>query len=246
MALRAPLACVVVVRHGSTDRNRGGVGLDQVRGHADIPMTDGGRREVMVTASVLADEVPRLEVIHTSDLVRATETAGLIADEQGEPWPQIVATPLLRSWDMGPSMEGRVTTPEVVDQIREWVRNDTVTPAGGESFRTFVGRVLGYVEPLFEVAARERSVLAIVAHGRVVQVVDFWVAAGCDEECMRRDFAEQLAEEPDTVPPGGAVRYRWDGLGWVGIVIPTGDASIGTRAAGGDHESSTGDGVIVS
>jgi broad specificity phosphatase PhoE len=259
MALRRPLATVVVVRHGSTDRNRGGVGMDQVRGHSDIPMTDGGRNEVRVTASVLADVA--FELIYASDMQRALETAEIIADEQPQKWhvdgigyPQIVAATALRSWDMGSSMEGRVTTPDVVEQIREWVRNDAVVPPGGESFQSYVGRVLGFVGPLFDRAAAERATLAIVTHGRTCQVIDFWVAAGCDEACMRRDFGEMLAEEPDNVPPGGGIRYKWDGLGWLGIVVPTGAASVGTQSLsrakagimGGDRRSVPGDGVVVS
>lgn len=258
MALRRPLAQVVVVRHGSTERNRGGVGLDAVRGHEDVPMTDEGRFEVGVTAGILADV--RFERIYSSDLQRAMETAEIVADEQkegvrvlGSPsirrtvgYPEIVAVTALRSWDMGAAMEGKVTTPDVVEQIREWVRQDTVVPPGGESFRGFCSRVIGFVDGLFEQAKRERSLIAVVGHGRTAQVIDLWVAAGCDEECMHRDFAELLAEEPDFVPPGGAIRYKWDGLGWLGIVVPTGAASIGTQAAGGDYQSTKQDGVIVS
>lgn len=244
MALRAPLATVVVIRHGSTQRNRGGVGLDQVRGHADIPMTAEGRFEVGVTAGILANI--KLERIYSSDLQRATETADIVADAQREPYPEIIHAKQLRSWDMGPSIEGQVTTPEVIAQIKNWVANDTVVPPGGESFRAFCGRLLGFVGPVFEQAEKDRTTVGFVCHGRSTQVIDFWVAAGCDEACMHRDFAEQLAEEPDNVPPGGAIRFKYDGKGWLGIVVPTGAASIGTRVMGGDYASPREDGVIVS
>jgi broad specificity phosphatase PhoE len=231
-ALAPAKATVFVIRHGSTDRNRGGVGMDQVRGHADIPMTEGGEREVRVTAYILAAE--RIGVIHCSDLDRASRTSEILSDENVG-YPAILPTPLLRSWDMGGGMEGKVTTPDVVAQIREWVRDDTVVPAGGESFRAFANRLLGYVGPLFAQAARDGNTVAVVAHGRCAQVIDFWVAAGCDEECMHRDFAEYLAEEPDTVPPGGGIRYKHDGIGWEGQVIPTGEPSLGTQIAAGAY-----------
>jgi alpha-ribazole phosphatase len=231
-ALAPAKATVFVIRHGSTDRNRGGVGLDQVRGHADIPMTAAGEREVCVTAYILAAE--RIEVIHCSDLERAERSSEILSDENVG-YPDIVPTPALRSWDMGASMEGKVTTAEVVAQIREWVRDDTAVPPGGESFRAFAARLLGYVGPLFDQAARDGHTVAVVAHGRCAQVIDFWVAAGCDEACMHRDFAEYLAEEPDTVPPGGGIRYKHDGISWEGQVIPTGVASLGTQIAAGAH-----------
>jgi broad specificity phosphatase PhoE len=231
-ALAPAKATVFVIRHGSTDRNRGGVGMDQVRGHADIPMTQAGEREVCVTAYILAAE--RIGVIHCSDLGRAERSAEILSDENTG-YPDILPTALLRSWDMGASMEGQVTSADVVEQIREWVRDDTVKPPGGESFRAFASRLLGYIAPLFDQAVADGRTVALVAHGRCAQVIDFWVAAGCDEECMHRDFAEYLAEEPDTVPPGGGLRYKNDGIGWEGQVIPTGVASLGTQIAAGSY-----------
>jgi broad specificity phosphatase PhoE len=230
MALKPAVATIIVVRHGSTGRNLGGVGRDQIRGHADIPMTEAGEQEVRVTAYQIADV--KLEVIHTSDLKRAHRTAEILSDENVG-GPPIEASSQLRSWDMGPSMEGKVTTPEVVAQIRSWVENDTVVPPGGESFRAYVGRLLGYVQPVCEAAVRDGATLAIVSHGRTAQIIDFWVAAGCDEACMHQEFSEYLAEEPDTIPPGGGIHYKHDGLGWTGQVIPNGKPSLGTQVASG-------------
>lgn len=229
-ALAPARATVFVMRHGSTDRNRGGVGQDQVRGHADIPMTAFGEREVCVNAYVLADR--RIEVVHSSDLKRSSRTAEILSEENVG-YPPVELTDQLRSWDMGASMEGKVTTPDVVEQIRSWVREDGVVPPGGESFRRFAGRLLAYAQAVFVAAAASGSTVAIVGHGRCVQVIDFWVAAGCDEECMHREFAEWLAEEPDTVPPGGGIEYKLDAVGWIGQVVPTGQPSIGTMIAAG-------------
>lgn len=248
MALGPARGTVYVLRHGSTERNKGGVGMDQVRGHADIPMTAAGEREVCLTAYQIANAP--IEVIHASDLQRAVRSAEILSEENVKQ-PAIEATALLRSWDMGASMEGQVTTPEVVERIRSWVRNDTVAPPGGESFRSFANRLLGYVEPIFADALAGGRTIAIVAHGRCAQVIDFWCAAGCDEDCMHAEFSEWLAEEPDTVPPGGGIHYKHDGLGWEGQVIPTGQASLGTKIAAGSHvrpsnEMATESGVIAS
>lgn len=232
MALRPTRGTVFVLRHGSTDRNRGGVGFDQIRGHADVPMTEAGEREVIVTAYQISDRA--IEIIHTSDLQRAVRSAELLSDENVG-YPPIAATPALRSWDMGPSMEGKVTTPDVIEQIEAWVENDTVVPPGGESFKAYVSRIIAFVAPIFDEAVRNNRIVAIVAHGRVVQIIDFWAAAGCDEECMRSEFEDYLLEEPDTVPPGGGIHYRHDGLGWIGLVIGSDEPSVGTQIAAGSY-----------
>lgn len=232
MALRSARGTVFVLRHGSTDRNLGGVGDDRIRGHADIPMTSGGEREVMVTAYQIAQR--NISVIHTSDLQRALQSAKIVSDENIG-YPPIERTAMLRSWDMGASMEGKVTTPDVVEQIEQWVEDDTVVPPGGESFRAYCDRIIGFARPLFEGAAASGDVIAIMAHGRVVQIIDYWAAAGCDEDCMRSEFAEYLAEEPDTVPPGGGIHYKNDGLGWIGLVIGSDEPSVGTQVAAGSY-----------
>jgi broad specificity phosphatase PhoE len=230
MALHRGDSCVVVVRHGSTTHNLGGVGFDRVRGHADIPMTAGGRQEVQATARELA--VEKFEAIYSSDLKRAVVSARIIAAEQWER-PAIEESPMLRSWDMGAAMEGLVTSPDTIERITGWVVNDTTVPPGGESFRAYCSRLIDYVTPIFREAEEVGKVCAIVTHGRCVQVIDYWVASGCDEACMHRDFADLLAQEPDTIPPGGAVRYRYDRYGWHGVIVPTGAPSPGTEAMSG-------------
>lgn len=232
MALRGAQGTVFVIRHGSTDRNRGGVGQDQIRGHADIPMTAGGESEVLVTARMISAE--RLGVIYCSDLSRTERTAEIVSDENVG-YPDVVPTAELRSWDMGAAMEGKTTTPDVVAQIRAWVFDDTVVPPGGESFRSFANRLIGYAKGVFDAALEHGDMVCIVAHGRCAQVIDFWCAAGCDEACMHREFAEYLAEEPDTVPPGGGIRYKHDGRGWIGQVIGSREASLGTQIAAGAY-----------
>lgn len=230
--LRSARGTVFVLRHGSTDYNRGGVGADLIRGQADIPLTDGGQMEVLITARCLSGEP--IEYIYTSDLGRAVLSAEIISAENCRQ-PEIEASAALRSWDMGPSMEGVVTTPDVVARIVGFVRLDGVGPPGGESFGAFVSRLLGLVGPVFSATLEHGGMCAIMAHGRCVQVIDLWVAAGCDEACMQAEFSEYLAEEPDTVPPGGGIRFKHDGVGWVGQVINTGAASMGTRIAAGAH-----------
>lgn len=208
-------ATIWIARHGATDHNCGGPGKDRVRAGADIPMTDAGRAAVEKTAEFLSDKP--ISLIYASSLSRALETAKIIAAVQEEP-PKIIPSKELETWKLGPRFEGVLTTPAVIGNIKKLVENDTTVPPGGESFRAFIKRLLGFIEPIFDDVAKDGGEIAIVAHGRVVDVIDIWIKAGCDEECMRRDYAYDLADEPDAIPPAGVMRYEFEDGKWSGKV----------------------------
>lgn len=223
-AVRKPV--IYVIRHGSTAHNRGGVGKDRIRGHADVPMTNKGIFEVQRAADALA-ALP-IAHIYTSDLERAAKTAEIVARKQVER-PSVTATKKLRSWDLGPEMEGSLTTPAVVQRIKDLVAHRTRVPPGGESFDQYVERLIGYVKPIFDRIADKGGEIALVCHGRVCQVIDLWAQSGCDADCMHREYAEHLADEPDTVPPGGVVKFarlkgKWRGENVAGTTGKVADA----------------------
>jgi broad specificity phosphatase PhoE len=191
---------VYLVRHGTTALNRGGAGKDLIRGWADVPLSKEGVEQAHRIAEDLAD--CDFEIIRTSDLIRAEKTADIIRDSTGG---EVESLEELRSWNLGPKFEGKLTNPTVVDQIKHFVENADETPEGGESFNDFVERVIKCAEPIFEEA---RGETAIVTHGRCVQIISLWIAADCDLECMQRDYAEELAAEPDSISPGGYLELK--------------------------------------
>ena len=198
----ADAPAIYLVRHGRTAFNRGGAGKDTIRGHLDKPLTQEGVAE----ARKLGRELSKVDFreVYTSDLSRAKRTAEVIVAYQRK-HIKIDATDDLRSWDLGPQFEGKPTDRETVNRIRSLVRNHGEKPTGGESFKAFVDRVLDYVKPIFAKAEREGLVCAIVAHGRTLQVIDLWVEAGCDEDCLHRDHIDDMLDEPDAVGPGGFI-----------------------------------------
>ena len=76
------------IRHGQTDWNRD----DRLQGSSDIPLNDAGRAQAHEAADLLRDE--GWQVIVSSPLVRARETAQIIADdlgiELGMSYPELV------------------------------------------------------------------------------------------------------------------------------------------------------------
>jgi probable phosphoglycerate mutase len=65
------------IRHGQTDWNRD----DRLQGSSDIPLNDVGRQQAHESAELLRDG--GWQVIVSSPLLRARETAQIIADELG-------------------------------------------------------------------------------------------------------------------------------------------------------------------
>ena len=70
---------LALIRHGQTDWNLDGL----MQGRTDIPLNDTGREQALVAASALSGE--RWDAVVSSPLVRARETAELIATALGVP-----------------------------------------------------------------------------------------------------------------------------------------------------------------
>jgi 2,3-bisphosphoglycerate-dependent phosphoglycerate mutase len=83
---------LLLVRHGETDWNAEG----RLQGQTDRPLNEFGRRQARRLADELADQ--ELEAIYSSDLVRARETAEIVAGRLGLP---VNLDPDLREKDWG-------------------------------------------------------------------------------------------------------------------------------------------------
>ena len=70
---------ILVIRHGQTDANASG----RLQGHMPTPLNLAGMRQATLLASRLAGYSPPVEAIVSSDLPRATQTAGTIASACG-------------------------------------------------------------------------------------------------------------------------------------------------------------------
>jgi len=65
---------LLLVRHGETDWNAEG----RLQGHTDRPLNDHGRRQARALAEELAGD--KIAAVYASDLVRARETAEIVAE----------------------------------------------------------------------------------------------------------------------------------------------------------------------
>ena len=80
---------LILLRHGESTWNAS----NQFTGWHDVPLSDWGRQEAVEAARLLAEAGLEPEVVHTSVLTRAIQTADLTLEAMGRLW-----LPVRRSW----------------------------------------------------------------------------------------------------------------------------------------------------
>jgi broad specificity phosphatase PhoE len=133
-----------LVRHGQTDWNLEG----RFQGQSDLPLNQAGRAEVQSLARQLSGQA--FAAIFTSDLMRARETAEIIAESLGLP---VTPEPRLREINQG-EWEGQFVEAIKARSAELWDQR-TIDPAnfhppGGES--------------VAEVARRTEAAISNIAH----------------------------------------------------------------------------------
>ncbi len=145
---------VYIVRHGTTDWNRGGY----IQGHLDTPLNGEGRTQAEAAARRLASE--EATAIYSSDLLRVYETAQIIARHTGL---RIIQKPGLREMHFG-DWQGlsvdqiKARDPEIYAARRE--RPFEVPPPGGETWADFYQRSVSALQDILQTTDAPRLIVA--------------------------------------------------------------------------------------
>jgi probable phosphoglycerate mutase len=190
---------VIAIRHGETAWN-----VDtRIQGQLDIPLNDTGRWQARRMAQALAHEP--LQAIYASDLGRAHQTAGALAEATGLP---VHADIGLRERGFG-IFQG-LTFKEIEarwpQESERWRKRDPdFGPEGGETLSAFYARCVSTAERL--AAAHPGETIALVAHGGVM-------------DCLYRAASRIDLRAPRTWQLGNAsinrLLYTGDGFTLVG------------------------------
>ena len=171
---------IIMVRHGQSVANS----ENKFAGHSDFDLTELGRKQAQLAASyLLARE--RVDVIYSSDLLRAHNTALPFAKAYGLP---INDTTALREISAG-LWEGR-TIPDLIEEfpkdMKTW-RDDfsNARCTGGESVSELYARMIPAVS---EIAKRHAGkTVLMTTHATPVRAI----------ECFSRSWgAERMADVP--------------------------------------------------
>lgn len=153
------MTLITLVRHGQTDWNL----ARRIQGSTDIPLNETGRADAMAAAELLADSPHH--AIYASPLVRAHETARIIAGRLGLADPQTTHDMREREFGEGEGM--------LVEQYLERFQNWHSAPSGAESLEVVRDRALGALDEIARESRRRSAPIAesviVVTHGGVIR-----------------------------------------------------------------------------
>lgn len=157
---------IIIIRHGETPLNK----EKRIRGWSDVPLAKDAVPTIKKTARELKGN---LDVIVTSDLERATDTADIISDITGAPIKEV--TMKFRPWDVG-HHTGQPQQ-EVYKFMADAARHEPNEKIeGGESFNSFKDRFLDAVKSLKKKYKGQR--VGIVTHHRGDRIFAAWHKKG--------------------------------------------------------------------
>ena len=171
-----------IVRHGATKYNNDDVSVDRIRGWKDIPLSGEGRIEAGKLGQRLRADPP--DVIVSSDLHRAAETARIIARFIGIPVTEFSQS--FRPWNVG-KFAGELTS-KAIPILADFAINKPEQPVpGGESFDAFRARLFAGI---LNAVNRYPGKIAVVTHHRDERLLKAWLKAGAplNGDIVRGEF----------------------------------------------------------
>lgn len=148
---------MLVVRHGQSEWNA----LGRWQGQEDPPLSDLGRAQAAMAATLLGS----IDLVVSSDLQRATETAAIVAGALGV--GPVLVEPDLRERHAG-EWQG-LTRAQIEERWPGWV-DERRRPPGFEETQPFTERVL---RALDNIEARYRGAeVLVVSHGGVIYGIE--------------------------------------------------------------------------
>lgn len=183
------MTLLTLIRHGQTDWNL----ARRIQGSTDIPLNDKGRADAHRAASHLSETAH--DAIYSSPLLRAKETAEIIAAELRLPFAGVV--PDVREREFGDG-EGMLVS-DYISTYGDW----HAEVPGAESLDEVAVRAIAALHAIARDARRRSAPRAesvlVVAHGGVIRSVIDHVSGGTlprDGEVIANGSAHRFEASP--------------------------------------------------
>ena len=189
---------LILVRHGQSVWNAS----NRFTGWTDVDLSDQGVEEAEEAGRELS--AIRIDVVHTSDLVRAQRTAEIIMrhNEASD------GVPTKYDWRLNERHYGalqglnKAETAEKhgAEQVHVWRRSFDVAPPEGESLEMTAERTIPYfTEEIVQDLADDKSVL-VSAHGNSLRSIVMHIAGISPEDIVSLE-----------IPTGEPIHYEYEG-----------------------------------
>ncbi|WP_018976420.1 histidine phosphatase family protein [Saccharibacillus kuerlensis] len=147
-----------LIRHGLTDWNAAG----RIQGRSDIPLNDEGRKQAGRLAERLAEESQQWDFVISSNLLRAEETAKIIADKLNLPLLEADARLTERGF-------GQVEGLTLAEREERFGADWNMRDLGQEKLEALEERMLAFMADL-EIKYPDRNVLVVTHGGLLAQL----------------------------------------------------------------------------
>tara|TARA_B100000029_G_scaffold73303_1_gene65141 strand:- start:5096 stop:5704 length:609 start_codon:yes stop_codon:yes gene_type:complete len=199
------MASLILIRHGQSVWNAS----NRFTGWTDVDLSDKGVIEAQEAGRQLSET--RIDVIHTSDLIRAQRTAEIVMQHNES---SSEAVPTRYDWRLNERHYGalqglnKAETAERhgAEQVQIWRRSFDVAPPEGESLEMTAERTIPYfTEEILPDLENGKNVL-VSAHGNSLRSIVMYIEGLSSEEIVSLE-----------IPTGVPLFYRHDQAGTVRV-----------------------------
>lgn len=179
------MAYLILVRHGESEWNAKGLWT----GLTDISLSEKGKEEARIAAQEIQD-IP-LDMVFTSDLKRAQETADIITHQLA------TNSPLIKNKALNERDYGELTGKNKWDLKKEFgdekftlLRRSFDYPIpGGETLKDVYNRVIPYYKAIIEPKLKAGKNVLIAAHGNSIRALIKYLDHISDENIAHLEVA---------------------------------------------------------
>lgn len=179
------MAYLILVRHGESEWNAKGLWT----GLTDISLSEKGKEEARIAAQEIQD-IP-LDMVFTSDLKRAQETADIITHQLA------TDSPLIKNKALNERDYGELTGKNKWDLKKEFgdekftlLRRSFDYPIpGGETLKDVYNRVIPYYKAIIEPKLKAGKNVLIAAHGNSIRALIKYLDHISDENIAHLEVA---------------------------------------------------------
>lgn len=192
---------LILLRHGQSQWNL----ENRFTGWVDVPLSPKGEAEARAAGDKLRGR--RIDVLFTSVLQRAMETARLALDAAGIATPPTTRAEALNErmyGDLQGMNKAEAAERFGADQVKIWRRSYDVQPPGGESLADTAARVLPYWEQTILPEIRAGRNVLIAAHGNSLRALVMHLDGLTREQVLELE-----------IPTGAPLLYALDAAGAV-------------------------------